>query len=100
MCLSGSCGIYAMLEGGSAASCVVLVVNIAAASALGRFVRWWCGWFGGLCEQDTLSSAAIRVEKVPVSNAKFLDTFGGFSELKRGECEAKSANRVPSVLSQ
>ena len=89
-----------MLEGGSAASCVVLVVNIAAASALGWFVGWWCGWFEGLCKQDTLSGAAIRVEIVPVSNANFLDTFGGFSELKRGECEAKSSNRVPSVLSQ
>ena len=71
-----------MLEGGSAASCVVLVVCTAAASGLGRFVGW----------RHTLSGAAIRVEIVPVSNADFLDTLGGFGELKGCECEAKSSN--------
>jgi hypothetical protein len=81
-----------MLEGGSAAACVVLVVNTAAASALGWSVGWWCGWFESLCKQDTLSGAAFRVEIVPVSHADILDTLGGFGELKGCECEAKSSN--------
>ena len=77
-----------MLNGGPTASCGVLVVNIAAASALGWLVGWWRGWFEGLCKQNTLSGSAICVVVVPVSNTNFFDTFGGLSELKRGECEA------------
>ena len=77
-----------MLNGGPTASCGVLVVSIAAASTVSWLVGWWRGRFGGLCKQNTSSGSAICVVEVPVSNNNFFNTFGGFSELKRGESEA------------
>ena len=88
-------GVDGKWNGGPAATCGVLVAIIGATWRVNWLVGWRGERFKGMCKPNTSSGSAICVVVVPVSNTNFFNSFGGFSDLLRGESEAYFANGVP-----